>query len=242
MKLLRQLKKKERNIPVIMMAVYEYVRSVVRAWQPRATDFLFKLVKLHMLTLALNKFELLQTHQEEPSESFSACLETFHLSMQSQTEAIDNTVLLCQHRIDQFYQAHHILPVNISLCLHEALANAIIHGNLEISSTLKEDSWKQFEALLRERETSPEFAERQIIIRCQMTLEQLRLEVEDQGQGFDARSWQTHNPAAMPEHNPMSTLLKSGRGLLIITSLMDTVFWNAMGNRITMIKNLEMAC
>ena len=222
-----------------MMAFYEYFRSVVKAWQPRATGLLFKSAKLQLSDLALDKIELTQTHQEKSSEALPAYPETFHLSIQSQTEAIDSVVFLCQRRITQFCQSCQIHPVNISVCLREALANAIIHGNLEIDSTLKEDSWGQFETLLRGREASPKFGKRQIIIRCQMSLEQVKLEVEDQGRGFDANSWKTYNPASMPDHDPMGTLVKSGRGLLIITSLMDTVFWNERGNCIIMIKNLQ---
>jgi anti-sigma regulatory factor (Ser/Thr protein kinase) len=195
-----------------------------------------------MITSAFDKFELAQTNQKKSMEAFLAYPETFHLSIQSRTAAIDTIVLLCQRRITQFCQSHQIPRVNISVCLREALANAIIHGNLEISSTLKEDSWKEFEALVQERETSPEFAERQITIRCQMTVKQLRLEVEDQGQGFDASGWQTCKPTSRANYNPLSSaLFKSGRGLLIITSLMDSVFWNETGNRITMIKNFQIS-
>jgi len=202
----------------------------------------FQIIKRQMITSALDKFELAQTNQKKSLEAFPACPDLFHLSIQSRTEAIDNIVLLCQRRVTQFCQSHQIPHVNISVCLREALANAIIHGNLEISSTLKEDSWKQFEALVREREILPEFAERQITIRCQMTVKQLILEVEDQGQGFDASSWQPCKPTSLANYNPMSsTLFKSGRGLLIITSLMDNVFWNESGNRITMIKNLQIS-
>jgi anti-sigma regulatory factor (Ser/Thr protein kinase) len=120
--------------------------------------------------------------------------------------------------------------------------NAIIHGNLEVSSALKEESWEQFEALVQEREASPEFGEKQVIVRCQITLEQIRFEVEDQGQGFDARDWQTSHPGnilALDECELLMALSKSGRGLLLITSFMDNVFWNDAGNCITMVKNLQ---
>ena len=118
---------------------------------------------------------------------------------------------------------------NIGLCLHEALVNAVIHGNLEIPSTIKDQSLEAFEKLIQERESLPEFADRPVVIRCQITPERIKFEIEDQGSGFDLNRMKHLSPTEM---------LPTGRGILIITSLMDEVSWNETGNCITMIKTL----
>ena len=225
----------DRNIPIIMMTLYEYVQSMVKGLQPTIIDFLFKPITRQMFTVALarKRVNLLPPYTD-----------TVQVSIRSRMAAIDHVVLLFQRRVARFCQLYHLTPVNMSVCLREALANAIIHGNLEISSTLKEESWERFEALVQEREVLPELAERQVLIRCQMTLEHLRFEIEDQGQGFDRSAFQLSSSkkiSPLEDGDPMQTLPKSGRGLCIITAFMDTVFWNDAGNCITMMKYLQTA-
>jgi anti-sigma regulatory factor (Ser/Thr protein kinase) len=121
---------------------------------------------------------------------------------------------------------------NIGLCLHEALVNAVIHGNLKIPSTIKNQSPEAFEQLIQKRESIPEFVNKPINIRCQITPEHLKFEIEDQGSGFDLNKMRNLSPTEM---------LPTGRGILIITSLMDEVSWNETGNCITMIKTLQVS-
>src|SRR6476659_5410079 len=48
----------------------------------------------------------------------------------------------------------------LMIALHEALSNAIIHGNLELSSELKERGDNSFAEALAQRVTTPHLAER----------------------------------------------------------------------------------
>lgn len=163
------------------------------------------------------------------------------VAVPSKTNTIDSTVLYFQRRVSRFCRAYHLPPVNITLCLREALANAIIHGNLEIPSALKDDSWDGFDALVQQRETLPEFASRQVIVRCQMNPTHIKFEVEDEGQGFRVHPEHadpTKRHVINKDSDPLA-VSSSGRGLLIITSLMDQVFWNERGNCITMVKRLR---
>lgn len=221
----------------MLSPVYEYVQSALKAFQPTNNAMLFELFNLRPPLLAVHKREARPAEQEK----LPVCTDSVQRSVRSQKAVIDSVVVFFQERITHFCQSHGLHPVNLSVCLCEALANAIIHGNLEVPSALKEACWEEFEALIRERESLPEFAERQVTIRCDMTLEALRLEITDQGRGFDVakfrRAQLEQHAAAEHEHNPDI----SGRGLRIITALMDAVFWNDTGNRITLIKSLQRA-
>ena len=135
-----------------------------------------------------------------------------------------------QDRVKLFCKLHKINVRNIGLCLHEALVNAVVHGNLEIPSSLKNESSEKFEQLLQEREAIPEFAQRQVNIRCQVTTKHLKFEIEDEGKGFEPKTLRLSTPTLM---------IPTGRGILIITAFMDEVFWNNTGNCITMIKTLQ---
>jgi len=92
------------------------------------------------------------------------------------------------------------LPVAVAL--HEALVNAIKHGN-------KNDPTKQ------------------VRISADVSNDEAKFIVEDEGEGFD-------DPP-----NPLSAdnLYKaSGRGVLLIKSIMDETHYNKRGNIVTMIK------
>ncbi len=76
----------------------------------------------------------------------------FDMTIPSHTDAVEKTVRYFQQRIAGHFQQSDALVENIGLCLRESLANAIIHGNLEIPPELRDDSWEKFEALLQERQ------------------------------------------------------------------------------------------
>jgi anti-sigma regulatory factor (Ser/Thr protein kinase) len=203
-----------------------------------------KLFTFQMLTPALDKLSLIRNHKKQEVMILSTSDAHVHLAIRSHIALIERVVTYLHNRIAQFCHVHHLHPVNLGLCLREALANAIIHGNLEIPSTLKETSWEQFEALVREREVLPEFADRQVTIRCQFSPQRMTIEVEDQGAGFemqDSRNMEMESLPADDDHAALMLLSRSGRGLVFIKAFMDQVFWNDAGNCIIMIKNFSTA-
>ncbi|AWM39283.1 hypothetical protein GobsT_24150 [Gemmata obscuriglobus] len=118
----------------------------------------------------------------------------------------------------------------IAIALEEALLNAIYHGNLEMSSDLKENGDEAFLALARERRTRPPYAERRVHVVARISPAKATFVIEDEGSGFD--------PASLPDPtSPECVDRPSGRGLLLIRSFMDDVKHNAIGNRITIIKH-----
>ena len=119
--------------------------------------------------------------------------------------------------------------------LNEALQNALIHGNLEISSTLRDQGdWEGYEALICKRLQEQAFIQRTIRIEAHCDKHRLSVTVEDDGPGFD--------PAQLPDPRAADALLRpSGRGITMIRFAMDEVQWNARGNRIEMTKHLDAA-
>ncbi|MGM0609209.1 MAG: ATP-binding protein [Candidatus Muiribacteriota bacterium] len=88
----------------------------------------------------------------------------------------------------------------ITVAIDEALKNAIEHGN-------KSDAMKK------------------VTLNYKVSNEQLKVTVDDEGQGFDYNNL----PEVVAEE-------ESGRGLLLIRNFMDEVNFNQEGNQITMIK------
>jgi DNA-binding response OmpR family regulator len=120
---------------------------------------------------------------------------------------------------------------NVSLALREAISNAMFHGNLELSSDIREKAGiKAFNEMIEQRRSEEAFAARRVQFSCEITKEYAEYTIEDEGKGFD------HSKLPDPR-NPENFFNKSGRGILIIRLHMDEVEWNEKGNRLRLRKN-----
>jgi CheY-like chemotaxis protein/anti-sigma regulatory factor (Ser/Thr protein kinase) len=117
----------------------------------------------------------------------------------------------------------------LGVALHEALTNAIFHGNLELSSDQREADEKGYYQAARERRAREPYRDRRVHVEAALTRDEATFVVRDQGAGFD--------PALLPDPTDPANLGKvSGRGLLLIQTFMDHVEHNDAGNQITMVK------
>lgn len=117
----------------------------------------------------------------------------------------------------------------VGIALEEALLNAIYHGNLEVSSKLKENGDGPFHALARARRTQSPYAARRVRVVARVTPAKATFVITDEGPGFDV--------ADLPDPTDPEFLERpSGRGLLLMRSFMDDVRYNPAGNRCTLVK------
>lgn len=114
------------------------------------------------------------------------------------------------------------------MALEEALNNAFYHGNLEISSELKEGGSSAFLDLARERETQEPWRSRLIRVTEIVGLFGLWICICDEGSGFDVK-------AAMERCNNPELMLASGRGLLLMKGFTDELIFNGSGNEVTLV-------
>jgi len=121
--------------------------------------------------------------------------------------------------------------LQVATALDEALVNAMIHGNLEVSSELRSiDSGQPYAMLIEERSQEPPYNSRRVLVKVKANREKVEFVIRDQGPGFD--------PSKIPDPTDPANLEKvHGRGLLLINAFMDGVSHNATGNEITMVKN-----
>lgn len=119
--------------------------------------------------------------------------------------------------------------VLIGVALHEALTNAIFHGNLEVSSSLREQDEKLYYGLAEERRKQSPWKDRRVHVTSRCSRYEAVFTIRDEGNGFD--------PSALPNPTDPSNLDRvSGRGLLLIRTFMDGVEHNETGSQITMTK------
>lgn len=122
--------------------------------------------------------------------------------------------------------------LRVGVALEEALLNAAYHGNLEVSSSLRETDYSEYYRLARERTQEAPYSKRQIVVDVQLDRNGVRYVIEDEGPGFDL--------ASIPDPTDPAYLERPcGRGLLLMRTFMDQVNFNKRGNCVTMVKRAD---
>jgi CheY-like chemotaxis protein len=119
--------------------------------------------------------------------------------------------------------------MRVRVALQEALLNAMYHGNMEVSSDLRQQNESAFHNLFKQRRTQPPYRGRSVYFTSKIKPNEAVYVIRDQGPGF--------NPSAVPNPTDPAQLERvGGRGLLLIRTFMDQVSYNDKGNEITLLK------
>jgi anti-sigma regulatory factor (Ser/Thr protein kinase) len=119
--------------------------------------------------------------------------------------------------------------IRVCIAFREALLNAMIHGNLEVSSELKEQGDHQFDEMIARRRGEDPYRQRRVFVRIRQSAQEVEFVIRDEGPGFD--------PAKLPDPtDPERIAQASGRGLLLIHTFMDDVRHACNGREIVMSK------
>jgi CheY-like chemotaxis protein/anti-sigma regulatory factor (Ser/Thr protein kinase) len=121
--------------------------------------------------------------------------------------------------------------IRVTVAVSEALDNAMHHGNLEVNSALRERDEDAYRRALEERRKQWPHRGRKVYVVARETLTQATYIVRDEGPGFDV--------SALPSPSDPASL-DNGRGLLLIRTFMDEVYFNEAGNQVTMIKRRDL--
>lgn len=115
---------------------------------------------------------------------------------------------------------------DIETAVEEALSNAMVHGNLDIASVLRNDpaDFDQYCDLVNQRLTTPSYAQRRIEILATWSSDGIDIEVHDEGRGYDISNFQ-----ALPQLEA-----KCGRGFSLIRDLASNVTIADHGRSLTM--------
>ncbi|QDV31585.1 Chemotaxis protein CheY [Planctopirus ephydatiae] len=119
--------------------------------------------------------------------------------------------------------------IRVGVALQEAMTNACYHGNLEVSSSLREIDHRQFYELARSRMGISPYQERRIHVAAEFSPAAACFVIRDEGPGFD--------PGTIPDPTVPDNLEKPcGRGLLLIQMFMDEVEYSKQGNQVVLKK------
>jgi anti-sigma regulatory factor (Ser/Thr protein kinase) len=116
----------------------------------------------------------------------------------------------------------------------EALTNAVEHGNLELASSIKDESdgMRRFYTERRRRLADPHYAARRVRVELQIREEYLQIRLRNQGPGFRPADTARDPFDLRPRPRPY------GLGLRMIEGLVDEVEIAPDGRGITLRSNL----
>ncbi|HQU44488.1 MAG: hypothetical protein B7Z73_02435 [Planctomycetia bacterium 21-64-5] len=233
LELVRQVREKYPLIPVILMTAQGSEEIAVQALASGAASYVPKSRLARDLADTVDTV-LATSRAQRHHARLMECVTRNHW-----TFVLDNEPSLVPAIVDHLQQ--HITRlrlcdetgrIRIAIALEEALLNALYHGNLEVSSELREQDTKRYYALAEERRREEPYRSRTIHFEATLSSPETVFVVRDSGPGF--------NPHTVPDPTDPANLERaSGRGLMLIRAFMDEVRHNERGNEITMIKRSE---
>ncbi|MFO0547867.1 MAG: response regulator [Polyangiaceae bacterium] len=146
--------------------------------------------------------------------------------------AISDVVGQLESQLVQLNLCGETAILQVAVALREAIVNAVVHGNLEVSSELLDGTGAAFTDLIERRKNTRPYCDRRVRVVARYQLDVVEYVIADEGPGFD--------PSTLPDPTDISNLEKpSGRGLMLIRTFMDEVAFNDRGNEIRMAKFRE---
>jgi CheY-like chemotaxis protein len=224
------------NVPVVLMTDRASGQTAVAALRAGAASYVPKkdlktdlcdAMGVVMTTLEAKKYREKVRRFLQQTES--------HFVMGYEREGPTALVSHFQSDLSRLNFCDETLLFQVSTALTEALANAIDHGNLELDSTLREQSEQEYAKQREERMQQPPYRDRRVHVIERLSPPEVTYVIRDEGPGFD---W-----SALPNPTDPENLLKaSGRGVMLIRTFMDDVTFNDTGSEITMVKRCAEGC
>lgn len=228
---IHRVKAIQPKLPVVLMTGAATLDYAIRAMRMGASNLFQKPLTLRELVNSV--FHLVALHRdlrlaEAGLKGLVQEIRTF--SFRSDELDIPSAVVHITDRLVPLGFAH---PGNvdvIAMAYHEALVNALEHGNLELDSSLKGDLFSprdDYGHLCAARLADPTYGSRRIEVRVEITPERYEVAITDDGKGFDTQN--------LPRISDQETVRQCGRGLSMIHMVMDEVLHNVQGNQIRLI-------
>ena len=229
---IHKVKAMQPRLPVVLMTGQASVEYAIRAMRMGASNLFMKPIAIRDMVQSV--FHLVDLHRDFrlADDGLRGLVnERRHFLFRSDELDVPSLV---RHLTDRLVPMGFASTSNldvIAMAFHEALVNALEHGNLELESSLKGDIFARedpYTKLRDDRMTDPTYAGRLIEVRLAMDTERFELEISDEGRGFDAsRMSPLSGESDMAPH--------CGRGLPLIMLVMDEVHFNDKGNQIRLV-------
>jgi len=233
--IISMLKRIELEIPVIAMTAYGDETRVVDALRRGATNYLSKASVKNELFGVVDSVAKTMARRKLRSQ-LENCVTGLTVTYELTTDGklvspfIEG---LKSNLLDHSPFSSHATS-QILVATEEALVNAIVHGNLEVDSSLRDESYSEYEALVAARSIESPYCERKVHVDLTINRERMQIVIQDEGTGFDIST------VADPR-NPEFLLRPCGRGLLLMRTFMDSVEYTDRGRRVRLTRRVPVA-
>lgn len=231
LELVDALRQSHPSLPVILMTAHGSEELAALALLKGAASYVPKRFMARDLAPTVERLlDLIAQQQREPLIVPALGCGEFAFWLDNESRRVGPLVRYLLRELAMFGACDENDQMRVGVALDEALSNAIHHGNLEVSSQLREVDMAAYFSLINERIAASPYRDRRVFVRAAISRDEATFVIRDDGKGFD--------PSALPDPTDPANLQKtSGRGLLLIRTFMDEVRHNAAGNEITMVKH-----
>lgn len=234
--LVERVREQYPRVPVLLMTGQGSEEIAIAALKAGAASYVPKRKLAEQLVTALEQVLAVSQTDDRRGRVLAALAERVsRFVLESDPSLVSPLVQMFREEMAAFGLCDPTAATRSGIALEEALLNAIYHGNLGVSSELKQQGNGLFEKTAAERRTQEPYRDRRVFVTAELTPQAATFVIEDQGAGFDV--------SALPDPTDPANLEKpSGRGVLFMRTFMDDVTYNPTGNRVTLVKRREVEC
>lgn len=226
--LVRAMRREFPFLPVILMTAYGSERIALDALRSGAASFVNKHELVATIIDTIHSV-LSVAHRRLENARLAECWEntSFQFTLRNDATLIPVVVNHLQQYLTSMCEINEAELVHVGVALHEALRNAMHHGNLELESQLRQQDPAVYYNLAQQRSLQPPYRDRRVYLTAIETPEASEYIIRDEGPGFAVGQ---HHTDLSEDHQ---LELPSGRGLFLIRTFMQNVRFNESGNQIS---------
>lgn len=231
--LVRELRESQPQIPVVLMTAAGSEEIAVTAMREGAASYVRKSSRPDWVTDVIERVLAARARELSQSRLMRAqCVDEYELTLPNNRALMSSAGRFLRQAAQAMSVCGEKDLLRFGIAIEEALLNACLHGNLELDSALREQDGDAFEAAAEERSSTAPWCDRTVTVHAVINRDQARIRVSDEGRGFD--------PQDLPDPTDPENLMKPhGRGVMMMRLFLDEVFWNDVGNCVTLIRNSE---
>lgn len=220
------------DLPVVLMTAHGSENIAAQALASGAASYVPK-NELAESLLETVRHVLAIAGSESRNRKLANCIRRteFEFELDNDPELVEPLSEMVQQIIDSHQLFDSQTRLRVGVAFENALMNAIVRGNLEIS---RADYPVTTPEILRERRNQSPWRDRRVKLEVSLDSNRVQFTIHDQGPGFDLSS--------VPEPADPSAFRDGvGRGLVLIRSFMDDVQFDDQGRTIRLVKNRSVA-
>ncbi len=225
--LVTHLHMKHPRVPVILMTAHGSETIAAQALEHGAASYVPKTQLSERLVETVRDIVAL-ARADRTYERLIECStrSQFEFSLHNDLSLIDPLVDLVQQMVSSMGVCQPPEQLRVGVALEQALLNAMLHGNLELSSEEGHLPRSRRDQLVQERQGRAPYRDRRVYVQIAITPQEAKFVVRDDGRGFPVDQVLAQSGLTQ----------ETQRGLVLMRTFMDDVRFNERGNEVVMTK------